>query len=63
MEELESIEQQIHDPEFIDKIKEARDRDYAYDGLEVNPLGIREGERMLKMKLIERLTLEDLGYK
>lgn len=59
---LEVRDRKSTDFELLEKIRQAQERDYAYDALKVNPYQIRDGDRLLKIKLMERLTLEEMGY-
>ena len=48
--------------ELLKNMEQARTRDYRYDAFKVNPFKINDGERLLKMNLLEKLTLEEIGY-
>ena len=51
------------DLELLNKMQNARHHDLKFEAFDISPLNIGEGERILKMELIERMTLEELGYK
>lgn len=60
--DLENRDRKDCDFELLSKMQGARDTDLRYDAFHIDPYKIGEGERMLKMDLLERMMLTELGY-